>query len=169
MPSALSSPPWISSRSWPDNGRCYCQLPFKKYRKHHYHTRIPPPGSGCHPSCRFSEWGVPLLGNNIHAKAQTRRKSQLQSPGGPRRRSFCPVVVYMNLLVKKLAGGMCWFCVCVALYDKICLEITSKIAASNWQFAKVPPVFLIVKFITVFELVPFHTYFSQCIELIHQN
>ena len=38
---------------------------------------------------------------------------------GPRRRIFCPVVVYMNLLVRKLAGGMCWFCVCAALYDKI--------------------------------------------------
>ena len=141
MPRALSSPPWLSSRSWPKNGRCYCQLPSKKYRKHHHHTKIPPPGSGCHPSCRFSEWGVPLLGNNIHAKAQTRQKSQLQSPGGPRRRIFCPVVVYINLLVRKLAGGMCWFCVCAALYDKIGGEVGRPIGASNWQFAKVPPLF----------------------------
>ena len=134
-----------------------------------YYSRIPPPMSGCHLSCRFSEWGVSLLGNNIHAKSQTQQKSQLQSPGGPRRRIFCPVVVYMNLLVRKLAGGMCWFCVCAALYDKIGGQIGRPIGASNWQFAKVPPFFLIVKIITVFELIPFHTYFNQCIELIHQN
>ena len=141
MPSALSSPPWLSSWSWPENCRCYCQLPSKKYRKHHHYTKIPPPGSGCHPSCRFSEWGVPLLGNNIHAKAQTRRKSQLQSPGGLRRRIFSPVVVYINLLVRKLAGGMCWFCVCAALYDSMSVKIWSKDFTSNWQFAKVPHFF----------------------------
>ena len=169
MPSALSSPPWLSSRSWPENGRCYCQLPSKKCRKHNYHTRIPPPGSGCHPSCRFSEWGVPLLGNNIHAKAQTRQKIQLQSPGGPRRRIFCPVVVYINLLVRKLAGGMCWFCVCAALYDSILLDVRFFSTGKRSLFAKVPPLFLIVKIITVFELVPFHTYSNQCIYLIHQN
>ena len=109
MPSALSTPPWLSSRSWPEFGRCYYQMPSKKYRKHHHHTRIPPLGLGCHPSCRFSEWVVLLLGNNIHKKAQTRRKSQLHSPEVPRRRIFCSVVVCMNLLVRKLAGGMCWF------------------------------------------------------------
>ena len=138
MPSALSS---LSSRSWPENGRFYCQLPSKKCRKHHHHTRIPPPWSGCHPSCRFSEWGVPLLGNNIHAKAQTRQKIQLQSPGGPRRRILCPVVVYINLLVRKLAGGMCWFCVCAALYDKIGGQVGRPVGSPNWQFAKVPPPF----------------------------
>ena len=51
----------------------------------------------------------------------------------------------MNLLVRKLAGGsMCWFCV---------PDVT--------QFAKVVPYFLIVKIITVFELVRGHTQFNQ--------
>ena len=75
----------------------------------------------------------------------------------------------MNLLVRKLAGGMCWFCVCAALYDSMSVKIWSKDSTSNWQFAKVPHFFLIVKIITVFELIPFHTYSNPCIELIHQN
>ena len=88
VPSALSSPPWLSSRSWPAFGRCYCQLPSQKYRKHYHHIRIPPLGSGCHPSCRFLEWGVSLLENNIHAKAQTRRKKPATVARGPRRICF---------------------------------------------------------------------------------
>ena len=75
----------------------------------------------------------------------------------------------MNLLVRKLAGGMCWFCVCAALYDKICVEIRSQDRTSNWQFAKVPYFFLIVKIITVFELVRGHTKFTQSMDLTHQN
>ena len=169
MPSALSSPPWLSSRSWPENGRFYCQLPSKKCRKHHHHTRIPPPGSGCHPSFRFSEWGVPLLGNNIHAKAQTRRKSQLQSPGIPRQRIFCPEVVYMNLLVRKLAGGMCWFALLPFRIRRFVRDFPPDLRAENWQFAKVPPFFLIVKKFTVFELVRGHTQFNQSIDLTPQN
>ena len=62
---------------------------------------------------KFWELGLSLLGNDVQAKAQTKQKSRLQSPGGPRRRLFRPVVVYMNLLVRKLAGGMCWLCVCI--------------------------------------------------------
>ena len=169
MPSALNSPPWLSSRSWPENGRCYCQLPSKKYRKHHHHTRIPPHEPGCRLTIVIWEWGGSLLGNDVHAKAQTPRKSQLQSPGGIRRRIFCPVVVYMNLFVRKLAGGMCWFWVCAKLYDSICLKIWPILKPENWQFAKVPHFFLIVKIFTVFELAPFKTYSNQCIELIHQN
>ena len=75
----------------------------------------------------------------------------------------------MNLLVRKLAGCMCWFCVCAALYASMSVKIWSKDSTSNWQFVKVPNFFLIVKIITVFELIPFYTYFNQCIELIHQN
>ena len=63
---------------------------------------------------------------------------------------FCPVVVYINRLVRKLAGGMCWFWVCAALYDKIRRQVRCDLSTANRQFAKVPPFFLIVKIITVF-------------------
>jgi hypothetical protein len=43
------------------------------------------------------------------------------------------------------------------------------LGASNWQFAKVVPFFLIVKIITAFELVRGHTQFNQSIDLTHQN
>ena len=49
------------------------------------------------------------------------------------------------------------------------MESQSRRSTSNSQFVKVPRFFLIVKIITVFELVPFHTYFTQSVELIHQN
>ena len=61
--------------------------------------------------CNFWEWGGSLLGNDVHTKAQTRQKSQLQSPGGSRLGISASSRHRSYLAVRKLAEGTLHFAV----------------------------------------------------------
>lgn len=86
MPSALSSPPWLSSRSWPEKIRCYCQLPSKICGKHTHYTRIPPRESGFHLTIDFFENGrcfcLEVTSTQKHKNDKNGNCSHLRLPNG---------------------------------------------------------------------------------------
>ena len=170
MPSALPSPPWLSSRSWSENGRCYCQLPSKKYRKHHHHTRIPPRESGFHLTIDFFEnercFCLEMTSTQKHKNDKNGNCSHRRLPD----EGFFPLGWFIWT-----SSSESWLTVTPesqsspsissALWADVPVDQTGK----RTLFAKVPPLFLIVKIFTVFELVHDLTYSNQSMDLTHQN
>ena len=170
MPSALSSPPWLSSRSWPEKIRCYCQIPSKICGKHTHYTRIPPRESGFHLTIDFFENGrcfcLEVTSTQKHKNDKNGNCSHLRLPNG----GFFPLGWFIWT-----SSSESWLTVTPESHSfpSINVRLFSPVKPDLLPvcscFPKVVLVFLIVKIFTVFELVAFHTYFTQSVELIHQN